>query len=151
MGNLVPILVPLGAFALVVMIRWLDHRTAQTKAGFRAESQKQLLEKFASAHELAQFLETEGGKRLLGELTSDDVNPYAKILKSLRIGVILTALGIGMIVLMSRERDLVIPGVFFLAIGVGFLIASGISYRLSVRWGLLKSDPASGQNQPITR
>ena len=138
------ILVPLFVFSMVVLIVWLRFRLTVARAGIRAESQKHLVDKFGSGRELAEFVESEGGRRFLEELTAKPVDPAGRVLNLVKAGLILATLGVGFLVLMVREVELIYPGVIVLALGIGFLIAAWVSHRLSKKWGV------PGQNEPGT-
>jgi len=132
------LLVPLGFFALVVMIVWLLIRKNQARTRTRAEFHRQLLEKFSSGREFAEFLEGKGSQRLLEDLWSERLNAKERILRGLGAGVVLTVLGLGILGLSWKTANLLYPAVLFLALGLGFLISTGVSYRLSKKWDLLR-------------
>jgi hypothetical protein len=94
--------------------------------------QKQVLDKFASGPEFAEFLGSAASQRFLDELGSR--GPKEQILSSMRTGVVLAVLGIGLLGLSLARRGFLVPGVLALALGAGFLIATAISYRLSKQW-----------------
>ena len=127
-------LIPFGAFVMVVFIVWFETRQKQTRVQARTELHKHLLDKFGSGTELAQFLETEGGKKMVEDLGKDRVSPKERALKHVVAGTVLTCLGVGFLILIYKEPDLVIPGGILLAIGIGFLIAAFVSLRLSKSW-----------------
>ena len=62
------VFMPLGSFVMVVFIIWFVTRQKQAKVQARTDLHKHLLDKFGSGNELAEFLESEGGKKMLGEL-----------------------------------------------------------------------------------
>jgi hypothetical protein len=130
--NVLGNLVPFALFAMVVAIVWLEMRKKQVQMRARAEFHKQLLDKFSSGREFAEFLGSAGSQRFLDEVSSQ--GPKERILKSMRTGVILTLLGLGMLGLYIFKRGFLVPGVLALALGLGFLIATAISYRLSKQW-----------------
>ena len=112
----------------------------------RAEIYSRLIDKFGTAPEFIAFLQSDAGLKFIEENAVQTGAPLGKILASLQIGVILTLLGIGVLVLgnifgSSRGGDLYIAlnigGTAGLMIGVGFLISSAISYRLCKIWGIL--------------
>src|ERR1043166_4941649 len=71
---LIPIIVPLGFFATVVLLGWLKHRTNEAKLRTQSEAQRQLVEKFGSGKELSEFMETEGGRRFFSNFLAADSN-----------------------------------------------------------------------------
>ncbi len=135
----------LSLFGLVAWFFWLDARRKQSFVQARSELQNRLLEKFASPQDVAQFLQTEGGRRFLQGLTSEHRRAGRGILFAMQVGVILAVLGLGIVGLglayppqSDRANPGVIIGSVFLSLGVGFLIAAGISYSLSKKWGILE-------------
>jgi hypothetical protein len=128
------VLVPLAFFAMILAIVWLAMRKRQAQIRARSEFHKQLLDKFASGKEFAEFLESKGSQRFLEELGSLGGGPYERTLGSLRAGVILAVLGLGFFALSLMRRGFMIPGVIIFALGVGFLLAAAISHRLAKQW-----------------
>ena len=144
------LLVPFAFFALVALLIWLIYRNSQSKTRARMEFHTQLLGKFTSGSEFAAFLGSKGGQRFLEGLWSQQVNAKERILKAMGAGVVLTVLGLGLLGLSWRTGGFVFPGVLLLALGVGFLISTGISYRLSKKWDLLRDkEPAPG-SEPVS-
>ena len=121
-------LVPFAFFALILAIIWLGTRQKQARLQMRADFHKQLLEKFGSGKEFAEFLESPGSQRFLDELWSQTA---VSTERPLRIGIVLTTLGLALGGLSWAHRGLLIPGVVVLALGVGYLLSSAISYQLS--------------------
>ncbi len=134
-GNgVLALLVPFAFFATVILIIWLLLRQRQARTQVRAEFHKQLLDKFSSGREFADFLESKGSQRFLEELWSQKMGPKQQILRSMRNGIVLAVLGVGMLALSWTTKGLRAPGVLILALGVGFLISTAISHRLSKQW-----------------
>ncbi len=129
-------LVPFGAFVMIVFIVWFATREKQAKVQARTELHKHLLDKFGSGTELAQFLDTEGGRRMVEDLGTDRVSPKERTLKRVVAGTVLTCLGAGLLILNSifKEAELVMTGGILLALGIGFLIAAFVTLRLSKSW-----------------
>jgi multisubunit Na+/H+ antiporter MnhB subunit len=146
MNVLTGILVPLGLFAMIFGIIWLRWRQQQALYQTRAEFHKQLLDKFATGRDFAEFLESKGSQRFLEELWSQGAQPKEK---TLRNGIVVAMLGLSMLALTWVEKDFVIPGVMLVAVGAGFLIAFAISRRLSKSRNLA-NDPGPG-NLPASQ
>ena len=147
MGDIVPMIMFLGLCAAVwrIAVVIAESRRRQATVKMQSEVQHKLIEKFASGNELTEFLQTPGGVRLIGSL--DDApaktRPVEGILRSMQIGVILTLVGLGVMSIravvhnsIDKEPPIVI-GLLILSLGIGFLVSSAISYRLSRSWGLL--------------
>ncbi len=142
-----------GLFAVVAWFLWLDSKRKHALVQARSELQNRLLEKFASPQDVAQFLQTEGGRRFLQGLTSEHRHAGRRILWAMQIGVVLSCLGLAAIGLglLYATRDGggnpgVILGILGLSLGVGFLISAALSYRLSTQWGILETDGTAVQN-----
>ena len=147
-GALVPILTPLGFFAMVVLLVWFANRKSQARTQARAEVQKKLIDKFDSGRELAEFLGSEGSKRLLETLGEDKHSSRKWVLTMMTVGVVLSAFGIGYLALMWADVDMVYQAVTFLSVGIGFLIAAAVSYRLSKKWGMYKDEEPTPESAP---
>jgi len=144
-GVLIPTLSTLGFFALVALIAWLLYRRSQARTQARTEFHRQLLDKFTSGGEFAAFLNSSGGRQLLEGLWSQQVNARERIVRSMRGGVVLTVLGLGVLGLSIRNHGMIIPGALVFALGAGFLISTAISYRLSKKLGLLQEQSDTGE------
>jgi hypothetical protein len=143
--ELTGIFVPLGFFALVALIAWFSFRRSEARIRARAEVQKDLLAKFASGGEFAEFLDSPQGRQFLESFGSEDGMAKDRVLGSVRWGVVLVFLGWAFLALMAWEKDFIMPGVFLLAIGAGFLVAAWIMYFLYKRWGILKEAPKGSE------
>ncbi len=148
MNDVGPMVVILGFLAAVwrVAVVIAETRRRQAIARMQSDVHQKLIEKFASGHELTDFLQTPGGVQLIGSLeeASPKTRPVEGILRSTQIGVILTLLGLGFLSLkgvihggVGDKEGPVVIGLLVLSLGIGFLVSSAISYRLSRSWGLL--------------
>jgi len=138
-GALTGILVPIGFFALTGFIIWLLVRANREKLQARADLYRELLTKFSSGQERGEFLSTEEGRNFLQNFWSTRADPRTRLVKAIGAGLVITFSGVGFLVLTLKEPDLIVPGVLFVALGIGFLVAGGISFRLSKRLDLIDS------------
>jgi len=129
-------LIPLAPFIMIVMIVWFGTRSRQAEYQRRAEMQKELLTKFSSAQELAEFMKTDGGKLFMPE-------PQKVRSPANRVGVACLVLIVGIGLLVARvfatmDRDaqqgISIGGVIVIAAGIGLLISGLVSHHLSRKW-----------------
>ncbi len=127
-------LIPFGAFVMIVFIVWFVTRAKQARVQARTELHKHLLDRFGSGTELAQFLETEGGNKMIEGLGKGDVNLKERTLSPMIAGTVLTCLGVAFLLLTFREPNLLIAGGVVSAIGIGFLIGAFVTLRLSKSW-----------------
>lgn len=125
------ILITLGLIAGAVGIIWLRARVHQVRLAKQAETQQQLLAKFQSGHELAEFIATEDGKRFLRQFESD---PHRTMLVILSAGIVSAVVGLGFLVLMRWEDGFLFPSVVTMALAVGLILAALVSKKLSDEW-----------------
>jgi hypothetical protein len=117
------------------------------KLKHKNQLQNKIIDKLNSVPELNDFLQTDGGSRFLNFLTIEDFNPKNKLLSSISKGIILSMLGIAFIVIAplfstvtEESRIFTAIGIIFIALGIGFLVSSFISYLLSKKWGIIKQE-----------
>lgn len=140
-NELAPMLAALGMFAMFSWIAWVvvEGRRRRERLKLVTEFHNRLLEKIGSAREFGEFLQTEGGARFLGSLSMERSRPAERILRSIQAGVVLSVLGLTLLLLGWNYDHTAIHtvGALTLAIGVGFLLSSVITLRLSRAWGLI--------------
>src|SRR5438309_10113217 len=129
------VFIPIAFFAMIVLIVFVIARRRQAELRARAEFQKQILDKFGSGKEFAEFLGTEGSQRFLATLSSQGMGSHYRMLRTMRGGITLAVLGIGFLLLTALRRGFVVPGVLLLALGAGLLISAAVSYYFSKKWG----------------
>ena len=151
------ILVPLGLFAMIVLLVWVAHRSREAEGKHRAETQKHFLDKFGSGQELADFLATETGHDFLDQFAAKKrdsflekfFDPRSRALRMIVPGIILTLLGLGMLALTVAGEDLLVAGVVLLSIGLGFLISIAVMGRVSKKWEPTKDEgPKEAEQVP---
>jgi len=126
----------LGVFVLLFLILFLLHSSHRQRA--QNDIRKSLIEKFGSAQDLGAFLQSEGGKRFIADLSSGSAGALGSVLASVQKGIILLLLGLGCSGAGTFVGQAAMGiGVVFMFIGVGFLVSAGVTYRLSKSWGLL--------------
>ena len=135
-------IVLLGASFGVGWIAWVvatNIRLTKT-AKAQAEVQARLLEKFGSGRDLIEYMQTEAGRHFVEAVASERANPFGRILGAVQVGLILTLLGLAFLLMRMRVPDspeeLLMFGGSALAVGIGFLLSSIVSYGLSKSWGL---------------
>jgi hypothetical protein len=139
--------VPIALFAMIVLIVYIASRRRQAEVQARAEFQKQILDKFSSGKEFAEFLGTEGSQRFLATLSAPAFSARYRVMRTLRGGIITAVLGFGFLLLTGVRHGFIVPAVLLLALGVGLLISAAASYYLSRK--LSGSGPAT-PGQPLS-
>jgi hypothetical protein len=123
-------------------VKWQRRLKAQT------ELHSRLLEKFSSANEVVEFLQTPGGTKFVDSISNNREEPAGGILRSTHRGIILVIVALGCLGLIVpfgwRENPLLVIGVILLCLGIGFLVSAAVSQLLSKTLGLAGR---SGNNQ----
>lgn len=120
-------------FAMLLMTVWgLYIVTIFVRRKHQSTMQKALLEKFASAHDFAEFMQSPAGQKYVMSFTDAVTSPRNAILKSVQVGIVLIFVGAGFLsaggpyVLLTEGF-----GNVFVCVGFGFLISALVSYFLS--------------------
>jgi hypothetical protein len=143
-----------SGFVFVAMIlAWLvktliDFRRWARLSKVQAEVHNKLLDRFAANEDLLAYVQTPAGRRFLESApialdpTSGPVAaPFRRILWAIEAGFVLVAAGVGLLFVSSRvvaeaAQPIFVFGVLGLSIGIGFILAAGVSFLLSKRLGL---------------
>ena len=113
----------------------------------KSQLQNKILEKFTTVKELNDFIQSEEGNRFLKLFSTNGSAPRQKILSSLSRGIIVSFIGVSLILvgqIFSIEmKYFLASGVVLIALGLGFLVSTFISYTLSKKWGIIEKDNSS--------
>lgn len=133
---------------------WLTHVLLENRRWNRifklqTDVHGKLLERFGTSQEVLTYMSTEAGKRFL-EATPIAVgfepqqpvpSPVARVLTPLQIGIVMTLLGLGLILVRRSVPDadapLLVLGTIVLTPGLGFIISAAITWGLARRLGLM--------------
>ena len=102
------------------------------------DMQKALLEKFSSAHDFAEFMQSPAGQKYVMGFADAVTSPRDTILNSIRIGFVLMFAGVGCLAGVGGWIAWRVGWVSFLG-GIGFLCSAGVAYFLTRK--------TSGKNQ----
>lgn len=138
----------MAGVALFIMIGFIvktivDGKRRQEHLKAAMEFNNRLLDKLGSVGDFAQFLQSDGGTRLLGALSTERgaIGPRDRMLRAVHTGIILAVLGAGLLLLgwlyAFDDDAFTVIGVVSLSLGVGFLLSSAASYRLARSLGVL--------------
>lgn len=133
MMELIPILGILSSSATVVLIVYFVSRSRARRAEVQAEVQSRLIDRFGSAPELIDFLQSPAGRQFVsGVQSSTALLTRERILSGFSRAIILSMLGAAFLGLtFFYDDDFAIPASILFSLGVGYLIATFVSYRLS--------------------
>ena len=147
--------IPFLVFVCILgALLWLTHIFVENRRWGRifklqTDVHSKLIERFGTSEEVLTYMGTEAGKRFL-EATPIAVgferrqpvpSPVARVLTPLQIGIVMTLLGLGLILLRHSISEgatpLLIFGTIVLMPGLGFIISAGITWILARRLGLM--------------
>jgi hypothetical protein len=131
MVEMIPIVAIISTFTMIVMVVWLGTKSKQKQIDALTAVQTRMLDKFGDAKEFVDFMQSAEGREFLRGTSATRVRGSCdRVEKSLRTGIILSLLGIAFLVLSRFEDgDMIVPGVLILAVGVGFLLSAGVSWK----------------------
>lgn len=131
----IPIIGTICSTVMVVMVVWLVTRSRQRKAEVQVEMQSKLIDRFGSAPELIQFLQSPAGQQFVsGVQSAPALLTRERVLTGFTRAIVLTTLGVAFLVLTFwYERDFAVPAAILFSLGIGYLVATLVSYKLSTK------------------
>ena len=133
-------------FTMVAFIVWVvvNNRRRREIMQAQAEMQNKLLDKFGTAPEMAEYLNSEAGKKFLQSATIEPTRPHGRILGGMTSGIVILMLGLAFIFLetafLKTDAHAAMAfkafGAIFSFLGLGFLLSTIAAYVLSKSWGL---------------
>lgn len=141
----------LAILAFIAFWIWHGDSTKQQRRREQLREREKLLDKIGSGETLANFLNTDEGKKLMNEINAPEPEPSRggglkmSILGLMTAGVICTILGAGFFFVAERAQEqLIIPGAIIGSIGLGCFAAALLHYVFGKAWNMLD---ANGQAQ----
>jgi hypothetical protein len=135
----------LGGLVFLAWVVWIILEWKKLK--YKDALQNRLIGKFNTAAELNHFLQSNGGNKFMSFLTIEGIDPKEKLISSISKGVIFSIVGIAFIIigpilleLTEEIRIFQALGIISIALGIGFLVSSFISYLLRKNWGIIDVD-----------
>ena len=123
-------LVPLGVFAMVVLILWFSHVTRRRGQEQRAEIIRRMIDKFSTGEAFAEAIQGPAGSKLASALALESEKPSKKWKGLFVPASILTFMGVGFSVLaLVRDNDFLIPAVIIGAVGVALAVSTYVMWR----------------------
>jgi len=97
------------------------------------EMQRHMLDKFATAKDFGDFVQSPAGQKYVMSFSQAATNPYGAILGSVRTGTVLVFGGAGLAATVSATHSTYLwgLGIVLACLGFGFLVSAGISYLLA--------------------
>lgn len=115
------------------LLGWLVYLVASmVRRKQKSDMQKALLEKFSSAHDFAEFMQSPAGQKYVLNFTDEVTSPFSAIINAVKIGIVMLFSGPGLVAAAQRYDlwFLYAMGMLLTLAGVGFLISAVISYFL---------------------
>jgi hypothetical protein len=153
LGPFLVFLCLLGALLWLIRL-FLENRRWGRIFTLQTDVHGKLIDKFGTNQELLAYMGTEAGKRFLEaapipvdfEREQRVPSAVARVLTPLQIGIVLTLLGIGLLLLRHALKPIAAPllvlGTVALMPGLGFIISAGITWVLAGRLGLIPESTA---------
>lgn len=115
------------------LLGWLVYLAASmVRRKQKSDMQKALLEKFSSAHDFAEFMQSPAGQKYVLNFTDSVTGPFNSIMNAVKIGIVLLFAGAALVASGQRHGMWLLDTMGMLAtcVGAGFLISAAISYFL---------------------
>lgn len=158
--NVAMVLVIPSMLLCVGWIVWIvaNSRRRGKVAEIQRDMHAKLFEKFGTSQELIAYLNTEAGSKFIDSVAIEHTKPFGRVLGSIQAGLILFFLGIAMLIVRAATpahafydeiqraqstQGLLAVSLVLLALGIGFLVSAGVSYKLSKNWGLFEQESSS--------
>ena len=131
----IPIIGTLSSSAMVVLIVYFVTQSRQRRAEVQAEVQTRLIDRFGSASELIEFLQSPAGRQFVsGVQSAPAAMARERIMSGFTRAIVLSMLGLAFLALtFFYNDDFAIPAALLFSLGIGYLLATLVSYRLSTR------------------
>jgi hypothetical protein len=140
----------------------VDHWRWQRAMKAQNDLNAKLIDRFASSEDLLAYIQSPQGKALTEGPIMPQAAPRAmgaplsRIFWSMQSGIVLGALGGGLMVVSSTAAEPEVVtflngvGIVVLMIGIGFAVSAAVSYLLSHRLGLVQSLPRRYSGDTLT-
>lgn len=146
----IPIIGILASSAMVVLVVFFVTRGRQRRVEAQVEMQTKLIDRFGSAPELVSFLHSPAGRQFItGVQGAPDVLTRERILSGFTRAVVLSSLGLAFLGLTFYDEDWAVPAAIVLALGIGYFLATLISYKLSAKVRAGELEPSSMPSSDI--
>lgn len=131
----IPITAILSTSAMVVLVVYFVTQGRARRVQAQVEMQSRLIDRFGSAPELVQFLHSPAGREFVqGVQDAPAALTRDRLMSGFSRAIVLTALGGAFLFLyLTYEEDFAVPAAILLFLGVGYLVATFVSYKLSAK------------------
>lgn len=137
MMELIPIFGIVASSTMVVLVVAIVTKSRQRRVEAQVQMQSKLIERFGSAPELVQFLHSPAGQQFVtGVNSAPTLFARERIMSGFTRAIVMTALGASFMFLAFFQEDSgwIIPASIVFSLGVGYLIATFVTYRFAARF-----------------
>jgi hypothetical protein len=129
----IPIISVISSSVMIVMIVYFVTRGKARRAEMQAEVQTRLIDRFGSAPELIEFLQSPSGRQFVhGVQSAPAMLTRERIMSGFTRAIVLSMLGAAFLGLtFFYDDDFAVPASILFSLGLGYLIATFVSWRLS--------------------
>jgi len=129
----IPVIGMFTSTAMVVLIVYFVAKARQRRAELQAEVQTRLIDRFGSAPELIEFLQSPAGQQFVnGVQSAPALMARERIMSGFTRAIVLSMLGAAFLGLTFFYEDhFAVPAAILFSLGIGYLIATMVSYKLS--------------------
>lgn len=142
--EMIPIIGMITSSVTAVLIVYLVTKARQRRVEVQVEMQSRLIDRFGTAPELVDFLHSPAGQKFVtGVQTAPAALTRERLMSGFSRAIVLTMLGAGFLFLTFYDNeDWAIPAAIIFFLGIGYLIATYVSYKLSLKlMGETASEP----------
>lgn len=135
MDELVPIIAILTTSAMVVLVVFIVARSRQRRVEAQFEMQARLIDRFGAAPEFVAFLQSPAGRQFVaGVHAAPAALTRDRLMSGFTRAIVLTMLGAAFLFLTFYFDDsFAVPAAILFFLGVGFLLATFVSFKLSAK------------------
>jgi hypothetical protein len=135
--EMIPLFGIVASSATIVIIIYLVTRSRTRRMELQVEMQGRLIDRFGTAPELVEFLHSPAGQQFVaGVQGSREIMTRDRIISGFTRAIVLTMLGLAFLGLtFVVEDNFAIPAAILLSLGIAYLLATFVSYRLSSHLG----------------
>jgi hypothetical protein len=133
----IAIVATISSSVMVVLVVYFVARGRQRRAELQAEVQTKLIDRFGTAPELIDFLQSPAGRQFVSGVQGvPGALARERIMSGLTRAIVLSMLGAAFLGLtFFYNDDFAVPAAILFSLGIGYLIATLVSWRLSAGMG----------------
>lgn len=135
MLEMIPVVGVICSSVTVVLIVYFVTRSRQRRVEAQVEMQSRLIDRFGTAPELIEFLHSAAGQKFVtGVQGASATLTRERLMSGFTRAIVLTSLGASFLFLTFYENDdFAAPAAILFFLGIGYLVATFVSFKLSAK------------------